>query len=173
TRAAVVPLAKLPQAALGQRFLLQISYEQAIVGFNTSRSRVVTFRREGADLQMLDASDEQDADSMRVLATIPICDETRSVLEVDLNEGFDRVFQEEDRTGEDYYGRTGRHDRHAFRLVARSAVSVSYHDATVVFDQAARTTEGRRVVVHYYLSPYRPRRDFRPFEMKDLRRFGF
>jgi uncharacterized protein DUF4953 len=172
-RAVAVPLATLPQAELGQRFLLQVSYEQTIAGFNTSRSRVVTFRREGAVLQMIDASDARASDSIRVLATIPICDETRSALEVDLNGGFDRVYQEEDRTGEDYYGRIGRRERDAFRLVARKAVSVSYHDATVVFDQEARTVDGHRVLVHYYLSPYRPRFDFRPFEMKDLRRFGF
>jgi len=171
--AADVPLARLPQTELGQQFLLQVSYEQTIVGFNTSRSRVVTFRREGTVLQMLDASDARETDNGRVLATIPICDETRSALEVDLNEGFDRVFQEEDRTGEDYYGRTGKLDRHAFRLVARRALSVSYHDATVVFDQEAQTSDGHSVLVHYYLSPYRPRHDFRPFEMKDLRRFGF
>src|SRR5262245_37571165 len=134
-----IPLATLLQAELGQPFLLQVSYERTIVGFNTSRSRVVTFRREGAVLQMLDASDARGSDSPRVLAMIPICDETRSALEVDLNEGFDRVLQEEDRTGEDYYGRIARRERDTFRLVARKAVSVSYHDATVVFDQAART----------------------------------
>src|SRR5262245_25382613 len=82
-RAVDVPAATLLQAQLGQRFLLQINYEQAIVGFNTSRSRVVTFRREGTSLQMLDASDGREADSPLVLATIPICDETRSALEVD------------------------------------------------------------------------------------------
>jgi len=172
-RAVDIPLATLLRAELGQHFLLQVSYEQTIAGFNTSRSRVVTFRRENAVLQMLDASNARDSESVRVLATIPIRDETRGALEVDLNEGFDRVFQEEDRTGEDYYGRIGTYDRNAFRLVARKAVSVSYHDATVVFDQAARTADGHPVLVHYYLSPYRPRRDFRPFEMKDLRRFGF
>ena len=172
-RAIDVPTATLLQADLGQQFLLQVSYEQTIVGFNTSRSRVVTFRREGAVLQMLDASDTRGTDSMRVLATIPICDETRSALEVDLNEGFDHVYQEQDRTGEDYYGRTGRPERKAIPLVARKAVSVSYHDGTVVFDQAAQTIDGHRLLVHYYLSPYHPRRDFQPFEMKDLRRFGF
>src|SRR6476646_4386191 len=149
-RAVAVPLATLPQTELGQRFLLQVSYEQTIAGFTTSRSRVVTFRREGAVLRMLDASNARASDS--ILATIPICDETGSALEVDLNEGFDRVYQEEDRTGEDYYGRIGRRERNAFRLVARKAVSVSYHDATVVFDQEARTVDGHRVLVHYYLS---------------------
>ena len=168
-----IPLATLLQDELDQQFLLQVNYEQTSVGFNTSRSRIVTFRREGAVLQMLDAWKARDSDGLRVLATIPICDETRTALEVDLNEGFDRVFQEQDRTGEDYYGRIARRERNAFPLVARQAVSVSYHDATVVFDQAARTVDGNAVLVHYYLSPYRPRRDFQPFEMKDLRRFGF
>jgi hypothetical protein len=42
-----------------------------------------------------------------------------------------------------------------------------------VFDQTARPDDGRRIVVHYYLSRYRPRLDFRTFQMKNLRRFGF
>jgi hypothetical protein len=50
---------------------------------------------------------------------------------------------------------------------------VSYHDALLVFDQDARTDHGQRILVHYYLSLYNPSPDFRPFEMKNLRRFGF
>jgi hypothetical protein len=108
-----------------------------------------------------------------VFATIPIRDEDRDTLSLDLNEGFDMVRSEEDRTGEDYYGRIDRHDQTTFRLFERKAVSVSYHDAMLVFDQEARTDDRRRVVVHYYLSPYNPSPDFHPFEMKNLRRFGF
>jgi hypothetical protein len=43
----------------------------------------------------------------------------------------------------------------------------------LVVDQDARTDDGRRIAVHYYLSLYNPSPDFRPFEMKNLRRFGF
>ena len=50
---------------------------------------------------------------------------------------------------------------------------MSYHDALLVFDQDALTEDGRRILVHYYLSLYNPSPDFRPFEMKNLRRFGF
>ena len=107
------------------------------------------------------------------MATIPIRHETRSTLDVDLNEGFDRVYSEEDRTGEDYYGRIDRHDQTTFRLFDRKVVSVSYHDALLVFDQDARTDDGQRILVHYYLSLYNPSPDFHPFEMKSLRRFGF
>ena len=57
--AVAVQPASLSQGDLGQRFLLQINYDQRNIGFNTSRSRVVTFRREGAALQMLDVSDAQ------------------------------------------------------------------------------------------------------------------
>jgi hypothetical protein len=83
------------------------------------------------------------------------------------------VYSEEDRTGEDYYGRIDRHDQTTFRLFDRKVVSVSYHDAMLVFDQDAHTDDGQRIVVHYYLSLYNPSPDFRPFEMKNLRRFGF
>ena len=173
SQTAALPLATLKQAELGQPFLLQVSYAQNSVGFNTSRSRIVTFERHGEVLHMLDVSDTRGSDPTRVLATISIRSETRSTLDVDLNEAFDMVSREEDRTGEDYYGGIDRHDGKAFRLFERKALSVSYHDATLVFDQEARTDDGQRIVVDYYLSPYHPPPDFRPFEMKNLRRFGF
>ena len=167
--------ATLKRTDLERRFLLQVSYEQKTGGqdFRTSRSRIVRFQRNGAFLHMLDVSDARDAAPGHVLAAIPILKEDRDTLEVDLNTGFDTVPSEEDRTGEDYYGRIDRHDETAFRLFERKAASVSYHDAMLVFDQEARTDTGRWIVIHYYLSPYIPSSDFHPFEMKNLRRFGF
>jgi len=172
-QAVAIQPATLRKADLGQRFLLQISYEQKSIGFNTSRSRIVAFQREDTVLRMLDMLGTQGSDPTRVLATIPITSETRSTLDIDLNAGFDTVSNEEDRTGEDYNGRVDTHDANAFRLIDRKPVSLSYHEATLVFDQEARTEDGQRIVVHYYLSPYRPRPDFRAFEMKNLQRFGF
>jgi hypothetical protein len=168
-------LLNCPPRELGYRFLLQVSYEQkaGAQDFRTSRSRIVTFRRDDAVLQMLDVSDTRTGAPNHPFATIPIRDEDRDTLSLDLNEGFDRVHTEEDRTGEDYYGRIDKHDETTFRLFERKAVSVSYHDAMLVFDQEARTDGHQSVVVHYYLSPYNPSPDFRPFEMKNLRRFGF
>src|SRR5215471_9544515 len=150
--------ATLKKAEMEHRFLLQVSYEQqsGLQDFQTSRSRIVIFQRAGAVLPMLDVSDPRDGSPAHVLATIPIRHETESTLDVDLNEGFDTVYSEEDRTGEDYYGRIDRHDDTALRLFERKAVSVSYHDAMLVFDQEARTDDGERVLVHYYLSPYNP-----------------
>jgi hypothetical protein len=175
----------LKKADLAHRFLLQVSYEQKREDFATSRSRIVRFERAGAILHMIDVSDPRDGSPAHVLATIPIRHETETTLGVDLNEGFDKVYFEEDRTGEDYYGRVDTHDQTTFMLFDRKVASISYHDAALkyhdaalrdnmlVFDQDARTDEGQRVVVHYYLSLYNPSPDFRPFEMKNLQRFGF
>jgi len=175
SHAVTAQLATLEKSALGDRFLLQISYEQKNSGqaFKTTRSRVVTFRREGSVLHMLDMSNTGGRAPAHLLATIPIRSEAGDTLDVDLNEGFNTVSLAEDRTGEDYYGRVDRHDDERFRLVDRTVVSLAYHDATLVFDQKARTDDGQRIVVHYYLSPYHPRPDFQPFEMTSLRRFGF
>src|ERR1700692_3683592 len=96
-QAVAVQPATLKKSDLGQRFLLQIGYEQKSIGFNTSRSRIVTFEREDAVLRMLDMSGTQGSDPTRVLATIPISGETRSTLDIDLNAGFDTVSREEDR----------------------------------------------------------------------------
>jgi hypothetical protein len=174
-QAVAVEPAALDKAALGQRYLLQVSYEQksARQDFKTSRSRIVTFRREGAVLHMLDVSDAREAAAARTLATIPIRSETRTSLAIDVNAGFDTLYAEEDRTGEDYYGRIAQHDDTGFRLFDRKAISVAYHGATLVFDQEATTDDGQYIVVHYYLSRYNPSADFSPFEMKNLRRFGF
>ena len=175
TLAVAVQPATFKKADLGQRFLLQVSFEEqgGREDFRTSRSRVVTFRRQGAVVQMLDVSDSGASTPMPVLATIPIRSETDTMLDVDLNEGFDTVSSEEDRTGEDYYGRIDRHDDAGLRLTERKVASLSYHRTTLVFDQEAVTDAGDRILVHYYLSPYDPPADFRPFEMKNLRWFGF
>ncbi len=173
--ATAVHSATLTKAELDHRFLLQVSYEQQSgpQDFRTSRSRIVIFQRDGAVLHMIDVSNTGGGSPTHVLATIPIRHETSTTLDVDLNEGFDMVYSEEDRTGEDYYGRIDRHDETAFRLVDQRVVFLGYHDAMLVFDQNARTDNGQRIVVHYYLRPYNPSPDFRPFEMKNLRRFGF
>jgi uncharacterized protein DUF4953 len=175
SRVVAVQAAIFKKADLGQRFLLQVSYEQktGAQDFRTSRSRIVTFRRDDAVLQMLDVTDTRTSAPNHPFATVPIRDEDRDALYLDLNEGFDTVRTEEDRTGEDYYGRIDQHDKTTFRLFDRKAVSVSYHDAMLVFDQEARTDGRQRIVVHYYLSPYNPSPEFRPFEMRNLRRFGF
>src|SRR5215467_1622744 len=174
SRIGATQTATFKKAELGHRFLLQVSYEQktGAQDFRTSRSRIVTFRRDHSVLEMLDVSDTR-AVPKHPFATIPIRDEDRDTLYLDLNEGFDRAHSEEDRTGEDYYGRIDKRDETTFRLFERKAVSVSYHDAMLVFDQEARTDGRQRVAVHYYLSPYNPSPDFRSFEMKNLRRFGF
>jgi hypothetical protein len=167
--------ATLKKADLGHRFLLQVSYERDGTrrDFNTSRSRIVAFRRDGDVLQMLDATHDAGTASPEILAKIPIRLETDSSLVLDLNVAFDSVSTEEDRTGEDYYGRIETHEGSEIRLFEREAVSVTIHGATLVFDQAARTDDNQPILVHYYLSRYEPPSDFRPFEMKNLRRFGF
>ena len=175
SQAGTVQTAILNKAELGGRFLLQISYERDGTrrDFNTSRSRIVEFRRHGAVLRMVDVSGSVAA-SPATLATIPILGETSSSLSVDLNAGFDTVSTEEDRTGEDYYGRIDAHEFDSeFRLIERTVVSVSSHGTTLAFEQEARTDDGQPIVVHYYLSRYQPSPRFRPFEMKNLRRFGF
>src|SRR5690242_15926794 len=77
--------ATVKKADLGERFLLQVSYERDGIrrDFNTSRSRIVIFRRDGAVLHMVDGS-HADA-STDILATVPIRMETSSSLVVDLN----------------------------------------------------------------------------------------
>jgi len=175
SQAITVSTATLSKAELGDRFLLQISYERYGIhrDFNTSRSRIVAFQRDDAVLRMMDVSDTSAGASPVLLATIPIRHETPLAVAVDLNAAFETVSSEEDRTGEDYYGRIDTHDESGIRLVDRKVLSVSVHGPILVFDQEARTGDGEPIVVHYYLSRYVLAPDFRPFEMKDLRRFGF
>jgi Met-zincin len=171
-------LVRLDKQALGGRFLLQTSYEEQENGledFMTSRSRIVRFEREGGVLRMVDDTDAPAPDSgpPLLLAVIPIRSETATTLGVDLNAGFDKIYLEEDRTGEDYYGRVARDDGRTFELLDRETLCVSYRPSLIVFDQGARKDDGTSVVIHYYLGPYRPDPQFLPFEMKNLRHFGF
>jgi hypothetical protein len=164
----------LSKATLGERHLLQVSYEQEMgrQDFMTSRSRIVTFERHGDTLRMLEEPDDSAA-SPHLLATIPIRGETAYNLLVDFNAGFNKVFNEEDRTGEDYYGCLDRHDYSFFRLFQGRILSVSHAGPMLVLNQEALTRNDSSVIVHYYLSPYRPNPEFEPFELKSLEHFGF
>jgi Met-zincin len=175
-QAAASASACFSRTSLEQRFLLQVNYSEEQDGpqsFTTSRSRIVRFERDGAALLMVDDSAMGAAASAPPLATIPILGERESMLELDVNAGFDRIPVEEDRTGEDYYGRVDRHDEREFRLFDTKAKALACRNASLVFDQEARKDDGTPIEVHYYLSPYRPDPDFRPFEMTSLKHFGF
>src|SRR5690349_6597827 len=159
---------------LNERFLLQVSYEweNGFQDFMTSRSRIVDFRRQETVLRMVEEPHDS-ATPPHLLATIPIRSETAQALMVDFNAGFDRVFEEEDRTGEDYGGRVDTHDYSFFRLSQRQILSVSQRGSALVLDQMALGADMAPVLVHYYLSPYRPNPNFKPFEIENLDHFGF
>jgi hypothetical protein len=159
---------------LNERFLLQVSYKQVngLHDFMTSRSRIVDFKRQGKVLRMVEEPHDP-ATPPHLLATIPIRSETARALIVDFNAGFDRIFEEEDRTGEDYDGRVDTHDYSFFRLSQRHMLSVSRRGPVIVLDQKALDAHLESVLVHYYLSPYRPNPNFQPFEIENLDHFGF
>jgi len=159
---------------LNERFLLQISYEKenGLQDFMTSRSRIVDFKRQEKVLRMVEEPHDS-ATPPHLLATIPIRSETAQALMVDFNAGFDRVFEEEDRTGEDYDGRVDTHDYSFFRLSQRQILSVSQRGSVLVLDQMGLDAYMHPVLVHYYLSPYRPNPNFKPFEIENLDHFGF
>ncbi len=159
---------------LNERFLLQISYEKenGLQDFMTSRSRIVDFKRQEKVLRMVEDPHDS-ATPPHLLATIPIRSETAQALMLDFNAGFDRVFEEEDRTGEDYEGRVDTHDYSFFRLSQRQILSVSQRGSMLVLDQMALDADMDPVLVHYYLSPYRPNPNFKPFEIENLDHFGF
>lgn len=178
---ALVPLcarAQMPVAIsksdLNDRLLLQISYEQETgrQDFMNSRSRIVEFKRQGKTLRMVEQPRDSTS-SPQLLATIPIRDETERAVVVDFNGGFDKVFNEEDRTGEDYYGRVDKKDYSFFRLFRRKILSVSRNGPMLVIKQQAVTQNREPILVHYYLSPYRPNPKFEPFEIHNLDHFGF
>jgi uncharacterized protein DUF4953 len=159
---------------LKQRLLLQVSYKH-VAGpqdFMNTRSRIVEFKRDVESLRMVEEARDS-GPSPHVLATIPIRGETACALLVDFNAGFDKIFKEEDRTGEDYYGRVDRKDYSFFPLLHRTLLSVSRHGSILVLKQQALTEHHEPVLVYYYLSPYRPNPNFKPFEIKNLDRFGF
>ena len=165
----------IDKADLGREFLLQTSYEQADSreDFNTSRSRIVTFERHANTLKMIEKHRGKRLPD-RVLARIPIRGESRRTLAVDFNAGFDRVFRQEDRTGEDYYGRSDKEQDESFiTLTGRRLLKVLHDGPMLVLEQQGFDESGASVVVHYYLSPYRPNEAFEPFELKNLKHFGF
>lgn len=161
-------------ASLGQKFLLQVSYEQRSRSWQdlmTSRSRIVTFERHNGAVQMIEDARDPGASS-KPLATIPVRGSTSDSLLLDLNAGFDRIPNEEDRTGEDYYGRVAQRADCCLQLQMREIVRVRRLESMLVIEQNALAHDDP-VSVYYYLSPYRPNAEFVPFELRDLAHFGF
>lgn len=162
------------KAEFDGEFLLQTSYRQAgsREDFSTSRSRIVTFERHGHTLRMVETHRGMGQPD-RVLADVPIRGETERTLSVDFNAGFDRVFRQEDRTGEDYNGRSESEDYSFIPLSDRRLLNVSRDGSMLVLEQHGLDEDGGAIVVHYYLSPYRPNDEFQPFEIENLDYFGF
>jgi hypothetical protein len=162
------------KADLEQKFLLQVSYEERTGSwqdFTTSRSRVVEFERQDDAVKMIEDPRDPGA-SPRPLATIPIRSETAHALRLDFNAGLDKLSNEEDRTGEDYYGRVEQPDARFLPLVKRDIVRIFRSDAMLVLEQHA-LADHDPVSIYYYLSPYRPNAEFEPFELENLDHFGF
>jgi hypothetical protein len=159
---------------LGGQFLLQTSYTQDrrrnIEHFMTSRSRIVSFRRQNDVLEMLDSTGG--TEPSHVLARFPVRQEADGIVNVDFNAGFDQIFLEEDRTGEDYYGRVDHQDYSSFQLRDRELEKAYRADSTLVLEQHAVDPMGWPLMVQYYLSPYRPDPGFKPYELQDLNHFG-
>jgi hypothetical protein len=164
----------IDKADLGKQFLLQTSYERddGWQDFMTSRSRIVVFRHRGETLEMLEGGCAENCPE-HALATLPIRGETDQTFDVDFNAGFDRVFRQEDRTGEDYFGRLATNDYSFIPLAQRHLLSAYRESSMLVLNQEALDEDGETMVVHYYLTPYRHNPDFVPFEIEDLQHFGF
>src|SRR5690606_14396639 len=140
----------IEESQLAGEFLLQVSYERKrFEPFMTSRSRIISFRRLDDTLLMLEVPRDSRS-SHRPLMTIPILSQSDDTLVLDLNTGLDRVYLEEDRTGEDYYGRVDRNDYSYFRLFQREMRKVQVHGTTLVLEQHALDWSNEPVVVHYY-----------------------
>jgi Met-zincin len=172
-----MPLEAMPFAkgTLGQTFLLQVSYRQRRGGwrdFMTSRSRIVRFERHDGAIEMIEDKRDPGA-SAKPLATIPIRSETRDTLLLDFNAGFDKISNEEDRTGEDYYGRVAQGTgEYVLRLDMQEIVRAVRLESMLVLEQHA-LVDDEPVSVYYYLSPYRMNTEFEPFELRNLDHFGF
>jgi hypothetical protein len=161
-------------ASLGQKFLLQVSYQQRSRGWQdlmTSRSRIVRFERHDDAVEMIEDAHDPGASS-KPLATIPIRGATADALLLDLNAGFDKISNEEDRTGEDYYGREELRAGCCLRLQMREIVRVLRLESMLVIEQNA-LADDEPVSVYYYLSPYQMNAGFEPFELRNLDHFGF
>jgi hypothetical protein len=65
-------------------------------------------------------------------------------------QAFDRVFKEEDRTGEDYDGRVDAHDYSILPLFSRQILSVSQRRPMLLLNQMAINADRETVLVHYY-----------------------
>ena len=181
----------IKRASLGKEFLLQASTTQMpfLGTSNSSRSRIVTFKRQGNELFMLETGTghvvTNDVSQVFVLARFPIVAETPSHLMFDFNQGMRDIFVAGEWRASDIEGATPFFDAEAL------AVRLSYlADAEIVDEEKLVVTQVAQVdgdvgsyqdlvggrttfSATYYITPYKPDPDFVKTAGGDFSSFGY
>jgi hypothetical protein len=188
----------IQKSALDKEFLFSGSQIPQIQAATSSGiiGRVVTFRREGKKVFMLESTQGQVVSptlpSTLILASFPILSETSTALVIDFNKGMSQVFTDSamyasDETGLSYQPTT---DAEAIRksylesvqvvgniLEIRQAAQVP-EPAPIPSGAPAGTAAGisfNNYEFRYYLQPYHPNKNFTPMEVKpnDFQHVGY
>lgn len=183
------PTVTLRKEALEREFLLQGSLiEQPIAATGTAlRSRIVVFKRQGARLYLLEATQghsvTSDLPQKLILAEFCVTHETADEIEFDFNTGMSAVFRARDWMGHDSKGRdyVPNFEVAHLRLSYLEEVKIAPENRLVIRQIAqlrvpAKPLQPEQVLpveVRYFLSPYRPSRTFQPFAEADFKNVGF
>lgn len=175
----------------GQEFLLRASLAPQTVSPSSHGllSRIVTFHRDGQRVFIMSSNVGQLATnslpSTLILAELPVLEETNDALVLDFNRGMQKLFTASNWYGSDssgkHFDRTERDlavavDR-SFIREARQDVDSAQGVLTLQLKQTAQLNISNRYFptyeASYYLSPYKPRKDFVSRENKNFKHFGY
>ena len=181
----------IKRSSLDQEFLLQVSTTQMpfLGTSNSSRSRIVAFKKQGDELFMLETGTghvvTNDVDQVFVLARFNILAETPSHIMFDFNQGMRDIFVAGEWRASDIEGATPFFDAEAL------AVRLSYlENAEIVDEEKLIVTQVAQVdgdvgsyqdlvggrttfSATYYLTPYQPSPDFVATAGGDFSSFGY
>ncbi len=183
-----VELSKLTirKNALEKEFLIQGSKaDQAYIALGQSlKSRVVTFRKLDGRIFMMESTQGHSVSSELpqnlILASFPILSETENEITFDFNAGMSKLFVTADWKARDYDGPEYQPEYDAMRIqdsyIASSQVTgnhVEIRQVAQVDAPKGELSNNATVEVKYFISPYQPSPDFKPFPTYDLKRMGF
>ncbi len=174
------------KSALEKEFLVQGSMaDQVYVALgNGLKSRIVAFRKLDGRIFMMESTQghsvSNELPQNLILASFPILSETESEITFDFNAGMSRLFVTADWKTRDYDGGYYQAEYDAIRIQDSYIASSQMLGNHVEIRQVAQLdapdgalTYNGTYEVKYFISPYQPSPDFKPFPTYDLKRMGF
>lgn len=165
---------QIQKSALEKEFLLQMSIipQPSAAMSSGLKSRIVAFRQRGDKVYLLEAANghsvTNDLPQNLVLAEFPILQESDTALTIDFNKGMSHLFIASEWRGSDYSSKQYSAETEfasiplQFAFIEDARIDQNHLIIRQVAQAAPQFASPIPIETKYYLSPYRPNKNFEP-----------